>query len=102
MQSILGEALANYDTKRQAWCQEYMEEMRRIELEKFNEITAYIMEYIEMHTKLTKEQIAEIKDSNKARGRGDITLKQFMVMLEHTKDLMFSIWGNVQGKSVMH
>jgi hypothetical protein len=24
------------------------------------------------------------------------------VMLEHTKDLMFSIWGNVQGKSVMH
>lgn len=102
MQTIMGEAMANYDTKRQAWCDEYRAEMRRIELQKFDEITAYIMEYIETHTKLTKEQIAQIKDTNKARGKGDFTHKTFLEMVEHTKDLMFSIWGNVQGKSVMH
>lgn len=46
--------------------------------------------------------MAKLKDNNKARGKGDMSLREKILLLEKTKDLQFSIWGNVQGKSVMH
>ena len=60
------------------------------------------MEFIEQHTKLTPAEIAKLKDNNKTRGKGDISLREKILLLEKTKDLQFAIWGNVQGKSVMH
>jgi hypothetical protein len=102
MQSIMGEAFAMYDNKKLAWCREYIETMRKIELQKFDSICAYILEYIETYAKLTKEEIAKLKDSSKARGKGDLTIREKILLLEKTKDLMFAVWGNSSGKSVMH
>ena len=102
MQNILGEALSMYDHRKLAWCQHYVDHMRNIELDKFESISAYILEFIEQYTKLTAEEIAKLKDNTKARGKGVMTLREKILLLEKTKDLQFSLWGNVQGKSVMH
>lgn len=91
-----------YDKSRQAWCENYTNQLREIELRKFDEISAFILEYIEVYTKLTPEEIAKLKDSNKSRGKGDLTQREKILLLEKTDSLMFAIWGNVQGKSVMH
>ena len=42
----------------------------------------------------------ETKRQN-ARG-GDNTRKSTLIMLEQTKDLLFGIWGNVQGRHRLH
>lgn len=102
MQNILGEALSMYDKPKQNWCRHYIEMMRAIQLQKFDDICSFTLEYIEHYTKLTAEEISKLKDNTKARGKGDLTLREKILLLEKTKDLQFSIWGNVQGKSVMH
>lgn len=76
--------------------------MRDIELRKYDEICAYILEFLEYYTKLTPEEIAKQKESTKTRGKSDLTQREKILLLEKTDDLMFSLWGNVQGKSVMH
>jgi len=76
--------------------------MRDIELRKYDEISASILEFLELYTKLTPEEIAKLKDSTKTRGKGDLTQREKILLKETTKDIMFAIWGNVQGKSVMH
>ena len=95
MQTISGEALASHDMKKQQWCREYTEQLREIELRKFDEICAYILEYIEVYTKLTPEEIAKLKDSNKSRGKGDMTQREKILLLEKSDSLMFAVWGNV-------
>ncbi len=50
-------------------------------------MTAYILEYIEVYTKLTKEEIDKLKDNTKARGKSDLTLREKILLLEKTKDL---------------
>ena len=47
--------------------------MRDIELRKYDEVCAYILEFLETYTKLTPEEIAKLKDSTKTRGKGDLT-----------------------------
>jgi len=47
MQNIYGEALASYDEDRKERCKKYRDELRKISLRKFDEITAFMMEYIE-------------------------------------------------------
>ena len=61
--------------------------MRGITLQKFDDVTAYILEYIEVYTKLTKEEIDKLKDNTKARGKSDLTLREKILLLEKTKDL---------------
>jgi len=62
-----------YDTPKLQWCTQYIEMMRKIELQKFDRICAHILEFIELHTKLTKEEIDKLKDNTKTRGKGDLT-----------------------------
>jgi cancer susceptibility candidate protein 1 len=102
MQNIQGEALSMYDKSKLAWCKEYRELMREIELQKYDEICAHVLEFIENYTRNTPEEIAELKNSTKTRGKGDLTHREKLIISETTKDLMFSVWGNVLGKSVMH
>lgn len=91
-----------YDFKKLDWCKDYIKQLRDIELKKFDSICAHIMDYMEQHTKMSKEEIEKAKENTKARGKGDATLREKLIMNEKTKDLMFGIWANVQGKSVMH
>jgi hypothetical protein len=57
---------------------------------------------MDKHTKMSKEEIEKAKENTKTRGKGDATLREKLILNEKTKDLMFGIWANVQGKSVMH
>jgi len=102
MQNIQGEALSMYEKDKLEWCKDYAKQMRDIELRKYDEICAYILEFLEHYTKLTAEEIAKQKESTKTRGKSDLTQREKILLLEKTDDLMFSLWGNVQGKSVMH
>ena len=61
MQDISGEALSMYEKSKLDWCRDYTDQLREIELRKFNEICAHILEYMEVHTKLSSKEI----DANK-------------------------------------
>jgi len=61
MQDISGEAMAVGNTDKLAWCNKYIEGLRLIELRKYDEITSYIFEYMEMHSKRTPEEIAKVR-----------------------------------------
>ena len=61
--------------------------MRDIELKKYDKISAHILEFIEQYTKLTDAEISKLKDTNKARGKGDLTLREKILLMEKTKDL---------------
>lgn len=97
MQFKKGEALANNDQKMLSWCKTYAQTLRDIELRKFDEITAFVLEYIDVHTKMTPEEQAKAAETSKRgtnRG-GDNNKKQFIEMIEQTDDLIFGIWANV-------
>ena len=58
MQDISGEAMAVGNSDKLVWCNKYIEGLREIELRKYDEITSYIFEYMEVHSKRTPEEIA--------------------------------------------
>ena len=47
-----------YEKDKLEWCKDYAKQMRDIELRKYDEICAYILEFLEHYTKLTAEEIA--------------------------------------------
>ncbi len=56
MQTISGDAIAMYDEKKLEWCYNYQKELRNLQLQKFDEVTAKIMEYMDVHTKMSEEE----------------------------------------------
>jgi len=50
-------------------------------LEKFNEISAKVFEFMDVHTKLTPEQIAKNQDQNKRGAKGDLTRMDILHMV---------------------
>ena len=61
MQDISGEAMAMNKMDKLAWCNYYIDELRKIELRKYDEITSHIFEYMEQYCKRSPEEIAQIK-----------------------------------------
>lgn len=57
MQEKLGEAESEFDMRTVDWCNEYMAAIRKIELKKWEYVVAHILENIEVHTKLTQDEI---------------------------------------------
>lgn len=103
MQDICGEAMSTNKLDKLNWCNNYIDELRKIELRKYDEITAHIFEYMEQHCKRSAEEIAQIKADQRGRtGKGDLTLKEYVQLTEWRKDLLFGIWANVQSKNMMH
>jgi uncharacterized protein with HEPN domain len=50
MNNILGEAMASYNGDKQRWCKDYMIEMRKIIMEKYDQVSSSILHYIEKYT----------------------------------------------------
>ena len=73
--------------------------MRKIELQKFNEISAKVFEFMDKHTKLTPEEIASNKDNAKRGAKGDNTRKDILHMVAKEKDILFGIWANVSSRN---
>lgn len=61
MQDIVGEAMSTNKSEKLNWCNFYIEELRKIELSKYDEITSHTFEYLEQHCKRSAEEIAQIK-----------------------------------------
>jgi hypothetical protein len=57
MQEKLGEAESEFDMRTVDWCNDYIEAIRKIELKKWEDVVAHILENIEVHTKLTAEEL---------------------------------------------
>lgn len=58
---------------------------------------------MEQHCKRSAEEIQQIKTEQRGRqGKGDMSLKDFVMLTEKRKDLLFGIWANVQSKNMMH
>lgn len=58
MMDIKGEAMAMYDKDKEAWCLYYTNYLRTMQLRKYDEITANIMEYMDKYVKYTPEELA--------------------------------------------
>ena len=71
MQDKLGEAKAMYNKDQEEWCKHYIKILRDIELRKFDEISAKVFEFMDVHTKLSPEQIAKNQDQQKRGSKGD-------------------------------
>lgn len=101
MQNIYGEAMATFDEKKQAWCNMYRDELRKISLRKFDEITAYMMEYIENYIQQTEEE-KQKKAQQKTAKKGDQDFKDSTLEAASTKDFFYGFWANISGKSQAH
>ena len=99
MQDKLGEAKSMYDREMEDWCNRYIQVLRGIELTKFNEISAKVLEFMDVHTKLTPEQIAKNQDNNKRGAKGDQTRKDILEMVAPSDDILFGIWANVLSRN---
>lgn len=101
MQNILGEALSNYEQSKVEWCYNYMREMRSIVLKKFDSICAHTLEYIENHTKYTKEELEEMQKRNNGGGarKSDSTVRNDFQLNNVSPDVYLGIFGNIGGKS---
>jgi len=95
MQNISGEAIAMSNYRKLEWCRDYTKQMRDIELKKWNDICAYVLEYMEQYTRLTPEEIEAQKDQKQNRGKGDQNQRSVLELKAKTKDLLFRIWANV-------
>jgi len=60
MQNILGNALANFNYSKVEWCHEYMTHMRSLIFEKYDHVTAHILEYVEDYIRYTKEEMLKL------------------------------------------
>ena len=63
MQDKLGEAQAMYDHNKLEWCNQYIQVLRKIELQKYNEISAKVFEFMDVHTKLSPAEIQRNMDN---------------------------------------
>ena len=95
---LLWEAISQYDYEKIRWCQNYIEALRKITLDKYDQISAKILTYIENYTKYTEEDLQKLKKEARSR-KVDTTQKAEFTLQESTDDLQFGLWANVSGKS---
>ena len=77
-----GEALAMYSAAKLEWCRSYTEHLRKIELRKFDEICAHILDYMEVHTKLSPEELEKRVADGKRGGKGDQSKKDILSLVQ--------------------
>lgn len=65
--------MAMFDLAKLDLVKDYTNQLRSIEIKKFDDITAHILMYMEKHTQLSKEEIEKAAEKTKARGKGDPT-----------------------------
>ena len=95
----LGEAMAQCDYEKIKWCQTYIDEIRRITLIKYDQISTDTLTYFEGYTKYTEEEKEKLKQEMAGRNQ-NLTIKNEVMLCESSPDMMFGIWANVTGKSV--
>lgn len=96
MQNISGEAMAMYDESKLSWCHAYTAQLRELQVKKYDEITAKILEYMDTYIKKTPEEMEKEKNNNAGKKKGgDPTKKQKLELNASRPDIMFGIFANV-------
>lgn len=75
-----------------------MSQMREIVLQKFDEISAYILEYIENYTKIPPEEMEKLKNTIGGR-KNESNVRQEFFLVETRKEIRLGVYGNVAGKA---
>ncbi len=91
MQSILGDAQSEYKGSQVDWCWGYMKLMRSEVLNKFDNITAKILEYIEEFSKYKKGELEQKK--NLKSGKEQDNKRPYFFIDENTRDFKLGILG---------
>ena len=61
-----------YDQAKLDWCNQYTQVLRGIQLQKYNEVSAKVFEFMDVHTKLSPAEIARNQENaNKRSSKGD-------------------------------
>ena len=92
---IKSEALATYDYAKIEWCNNYIKEIRQIIHQKYDEISAHVLTYIENYTKYTEAELEELMKQPGKRQKVDSNTKPEFTLENVTPDLQFGIWANV-------
>ena len=97
---MLSEAMAQYDYNKIQWCQDYIKEIREIIMQKYDEISAQVLTYIEHYTKYTDEELKELMEQNPNRAL-DKKDKPDFNLTNKSQDILFGLWANVAAKSLV-
>jgi hypothetical protein len=93
----LGEALSTHNYAKIEWCQEYIQKIRTIQMEKWENISSDIFMYIEKYTEQTEEERQAAMKNNPGRKLEGNQKAEFT--LKHTsEDISFGMWANVAAK----
>jgi len=98
MQNLYGNAMANFNNSKVEWCHEYIHLMRSLIFEKYDQVTAHILEYVEDYIKYTKEELQKLANMPAAR-KTESNLRSEFVLKAETRDLKFGVFGSVSGKN---
>lgn len=89
-----------YDANQLEWCNKYIQMLRTIELEKFNDISAKVFEFMDVHTKRTPAEMnARMNEVQKRGSKGDETRHETIKMVAEERDILFGIWANVRSRN---
>lgn len=95
---ILGEAKAQYNFSKVAWCNEKIKTIREIAIEKWDHVSAYILTYIETYTKYTEEEMLAEREKHMSR-KIDFSKKPEFTLREPNPDISFGLFANVMAKN---
>jgi Cancer susceptibility candidate 1 N-terminus len=99
MQTIKGEAMAMYDGSKLEWCNNFASQLRELELRKYDEVTAKVLEYMDEYLKLTPEEKKEAEAKGKKAGKAgvDVNMAPRREMNEVRPDIMFGAFVYYSG-----
>lgn len=98
---MLGEALTQYDYDKINWCHHYIKQIRDTISDKYDQISAQILTYIENYWKYTDEEIEALLRQAGSR-RPDTSQKPEIKLMGQSEDIVFALWANIQAKSKQH
>lgn len=91
--------MASYDEPKVQWCYEYMNQLRTIMFEKFDETCADILENIESHIFYTEEEMEKRKNDKTSAKQNDSNIKPFFNNCHPLSDIKLGLYGKCQTKS---
>jgi len=85
--------MASYDQQRIDWCYHYMNTLREIEFEKFDLISANMLENIEKYTEFSDEELKKREKEKSSSKQQDSNTRPFFSICNPMKDIKIGMFG---------
>lgn len=97
---LLSEAMSQYDYEKIKWCQNYIDVIRQIMVQKYDDICQHMFTYIEEHTIIGDEEweAQKKRTQHNPNKRAESRTRETFLLNSKTEDLSFGMWANVIGK----